>query len=187
MDYKSITDVALGFEDGLENASGIQEKAYFIPSSYIETYGKPDPAGTTAASLVTIVGNHVLKASKVPIALDVLFDKSGVNGSFDGEVLSGVFQATLECFMPQLSAQNLGSAGAIKNFRGILLFKRTFGGTDWLQIGSEEILARPIPGGTFGTGVGPTGEPGIRVNFQGHSHMPLFIYQGEFPAAPVAP
>src|SRR5690606_19341533 len=143
----------------------------FIPFSYIATWAKPDPAGTTAESLVTIEDDHILKAGKAPIALDVLFDKSGVNGSMDGEILSGVFQATLEAFMPQLSAKNLGSAGAIKNFRGIVLFKRTFGG-DWFQIGSEEILARPIPGGTFGTGVGPTGEPGIRVNFQGHSHMP---------------
>lgn len=185
MDYKSIEDIALGFEDGLENASGIQEKAYFIPSSYIQTWGKPAADGTTAESLVTIATDHVLVAGKAPIQLDVLFDKSGVTGSMDGEIMSGVFQATLETFMPQLSAKNLGSAGAIKNFRGIVLFKRTFGG-DWLQIGSEEILARPIPGGTFGTGVGPTGEPGIRVNFQGHSHMPLFVYTGEFPA-PAAP
>jgi len=181
MDYKAIQDIALGFEDGLENASGIQEKAYFIPDSFIETYATPSSNGTTAESLVTIDDDHVLKEGKAPIALDVLFDKSGVSGSFDGEVLSGVFQATLEAFLPQLSAKNLGSAGAIKNFRGIVLFKRTFGG-DWYQIGSPEIKARPIPGGTFGTGAGPTGEPGIRISFQGHSHMPLFVYKGEFPA-----
>lgn len=183
MDYKNITNLALGFEDGIENASGIQEKIYFIPKSYFAEGGiaKPDLAGTTSESLVEITDDHVLLAGKAPIVLEPLYDKSGVAGDAQGEVLSGIFQSTLTAFMPQLTAKNLGSAGAIKNMRGIVLFKRVFGG-DFYQIGSEEILAKPIPGGTFGTGEGPTGEPGIRIQFQGFSHMPLFVYKGELPA-----
>ncbi|WP_353183566.1 hypothetical protein [Parapedobacter lycopersici] len=180
-DYDSITDLAASFKDGLDNGSGIQEIAYFIPRSWLTTIAAPDPAGTTAASLVEISGNHVLAAGKSPIRMEPLFDKSGLTGESVGEVLSSVFQTGAEFFFPQLSATVLGTAGAIKNYRGLILLKRMAGG-DWIQIGSEEILAKPIAGGAFGTGQGPTGEPGIRVNFQAHGNMPYYIYKGELPA-----
>ena len=63
-DYKTITDVGFEFVDGLENPSGISEEAWLLRVSDIATEGLPVESGTTSASIVTIVADHILKATK---------------------------------------------------------------------------------------------------------------------------
>lgn len=184
MNYSNITDAAMTFVDGEDNTSGIAEIAYFLPYSWVQSLAKPAAEPTTVAALVEIVGDHVMKAGKAPVALEMLYDKSGFDGTMEGEILSKIFkQGPARFFLPNINAGALGTAGMIKNFRGIVLFKR-IGSDDFFQIGSEEIKARVANGGVS-TGTGPTGEPGIFVEFEAYSHMPLFIYQGELPVAPV--
>jgi len=182
MNYENITDAKLAFVDGEDNTSGIAELAYFIPYSWLATIGAPASPATTAASLVEITSNHIMKAAKAPIEMQPLFDKSGFDGALEGEVLSKIWkQGPARFFLPNLNAAALGTAGMIKNYRGIVLFKRS-GGGDFFQIGSADITAKVANGGVS-TGTGPTGEPGVFVEFEAYSTMPLYIYKGEFPVA----
>lgn len=179
-DYSNITDAKLAFVDGLDNTSGIAERGYFIPLSWLKTEAVPDEEGTTAASLVEITGDHVMETGKAPIEMQMLYEKSGVDGSLEGEVLSKIFkQGPARAFLPNINATALGSAGMIKNYRGIFLFKR-IGGGHFYQIGSGVISAKVANGGVS-FGEGPTGEPGVTVEFEAYSVMPMYIYKGELP------
>lgn len=181
MNYDNITDLKAAFVDGQDNTSGISELAYFIPCSWFEDIKEPDPAATTAAGLVTITGNHVLKAGKTPIEIQPLFEKSGSTVAMEGEILSGIFNTGAEFFLPNINAANLGTARAIKNYRGIFLVRRIGQTTGFFQIGSKEIAAyvRNIEGGL---GTGPTGEVGIKFTAGAYSLAPYFVYNGELPA-----
>ena len=77
-DYSNITDAKLEFVDGLDNTSGIAEKAYFLPLSWIQTEAVPAAEGTTAASLVEIADGQVMKAGKAPVELDALVKKGNL-------------------------------------------------------------------------------------------------------------
>lgn len=183
-DYDSVTDLKMEFRDGQENASGIQEEAYFIPTSWMQTIAEPLPTGTTSESLVTITESHVMKAGKAPIKLQMLYDKSGAAGAMEGEILSAIMkQGPAEFFLPNLNASALGTAGAIKNYRGIVLFKR-IGGGDFFQFGSKFLAAR-VEAIDTNWGTGPTGEVGIKLTIGAYATMPAFIYQGELPVAGV--
>lgn len=180
MSYDNITDLKQEFVDGNENASGLQEIAYFIPLSWMSKIAKPVTDGTTAASIVEIEGDHEMETGKSPIKIQMLYSKSGAESALEGEELSKVFrQGPAEFFLPNINAGNLGTAAAIKNYRGIVLIKR-IGGGDWYQIGSEELAAQVVDG-NVSFGVGPTGEVGIRTMFQAYSHTPFFVYKGELP------
>ncbi len=174
----------MNFGDGKENPSGVSEVGYFIPLSFfVDGTGlkKPDPAGTTAESLVEITTDHVLKAGKAPIRITPMFEKSGINWKLAGEQLSKIFEQGVEVFVPDNSAASLGTAGAIKNYRGILLIQKNDGSGEFWQVGSEGLTAKvmDIAGGT---GVGPTGEVGSKVTFQSYGIMPVYVYKGEVPA-----
>lgn len=180
MNYENITDAKMAFVDGEDNTSGIAEVAYFIPKSWLATLAAPAADPTTAAALVEITTDHVMAAGKAPIELQMLYDKSGFDGDLQGEVLSKIWhQGPARLFLPNINAGALGTAGMIKNYRGIVLFKR-IGSSEFFQIGSADIMARVAAGGVS-TGTGPTGEPGIFVEFESYSNMPLFIYRGELP------
>ncbi|MGJ1295540.1 hypothetical protein ACR777_15140 [Sphingobacterium spiritivorum] len=184
MSYDNITDLKQTFVDGQENASGLQEVAYFIPLTWIKTFAKVASAGTTAASIVELVGDHVMETGKSPIKIQMLYSKSGAQAEMEGEELSKVFrQGPAEFFLPNINATNLGTATAIKNYRGIVLIKR-IGGGEWYQIGSEELAAQ-VSAGTVSFGTGPTGEVGIKTSFQAYSHVPFFVYKGELPVTGV--
>lgn len=179
-DYSNITDAKLQFVDGLDNTSGIAEKAYFIPLSWLKTEAVPLDSGTTAASLVEIEEDHVMEVGKAPIEMQMIYEKSGVSGGLEGEILSKIFkQGPAKVFLPNINATALGSVGMIKNYRGIFLFKR-IGGGDFFQIGSGVISAKVANGGVS-FGEGPTGEPGITVEFEAYSVMPMYVYKGELP------
>jgi len=180
-DYKAITGLNFVFEDGLENASGIQEQAYLIPLSYLKTEGKPTPAGTTASSLATIAASHVLATGKAPILVNPLYNKSGVNSKLSGEELSKVFETDVEFFIPQISAALLGGAAAIKNMRFIVLVRRTGQATGFWQIGTVGMPAKvqDIAGG-FGTG--STGEVGLKISLKAFDTVPMYEYTAELPA-----
>lgn len=181
--FDNITDMKMEFSDGCENPAGIGEKAYWIPLDYFVEGGiKVPTAGTTAASLVTISGSHVLKAGKAPIPITMLYDKSGSNGTLVGEKTSKIGQGTLEAFVPgKISAHNLGTAKVMKNQRGIILFKSADGGTGFWQGGTEylPVYVENIDK-TFGTG--PTGEKGIKITLNWYGTSEYWDYQGELPA-----
>lgn len=178
-DYKTITDTKFEFEDGLENTAGIQELAYFIPISSIATEAVP-VNGTTASSIVTIPGNHVLKAGKAALIVNPLYGKSGVNSKLSGEELSKVFETDVELFVPQISASLLGGAVALKNMRGIILVRRPGQLTGFWQIGSKGMPAKvqDIP---VGFGTGPTGEVGLKLMIKAFDITPFYEYTGELP------
>lgn len=179
--YDNITDLAATFTDGDDNTSGIQELAYFIPHSWIAKYGKPDPAATTAEGLVTISEPHILKPDKFPILIEPMFEKSGSTFAMEGETLSGIFNTGAEFFLPNVNAKLLGSATAIKNYRGIFLVRRIGQDEGFWQIGSHKIASyvRNIEGG-FGTG--PTGEVGVKFTAGGYGVTPYYYYEAELPA-----
>ncbi len=183
-DYKSITGLGLSFEDGLENASGIQEQAYLIPLSYIKTEGKPVTAGTTASALATIATSHVLATGKAPILVNPLYNKSGASTKLSGEELSKIFESDVELFIPQISAALLGSAAAIKNMRFIVLLRRAGQATGFWQIGTVGMPSKvqDIAGG-FGTG--PTGEVGLKISLKAFDTVPMYEYTGELPVTGV--
>lgn len=180
--YSNITDLKQTFVDGQENASGLQEKAYFIPLSWMSKVAKVAAEGTTAASVVEITESHEMMPGKQPIEFQMLYSKSGATAELEGEELSKVFrQGPAEFFLPNINAGNLGTAAAIKNYRGIVLIKR-IGGGDFYQIGSEELAAQVVSGNvSFGNG--PTGEVGIRSAFQAYSAVPFYVYKGDLPGA----
>lgn len=181
MNYDNITDLAANFVDGHDNTSGIAEQAYFIPYSWFEDIKEPDPEATTAEGIVTITGNHVLKAGKAPISIQPLFDKSGSTTAMEGEILSGIFNTGAEFFLPNVQAKNLGTARALKNYRGIFLVRRIGQKAGFIQIGSKDIAAyiRNVEGGL---GTGPTGEVGLKFTAGAYSLAPYYIYDGELPA-----
>lgn len=182
MGYETITDAKFSFQDFQENPSGIQEQAWFIPLSYFTADGVKEPVpSTTAASLVEIATNHVLAAGKAPIEITPLFDKSGAQSEMVGQTLSKMFTPGAKFFLPQLSAQNLGTATMLKNARGIVLFKRASGG-DFFQIGSKALPAY-IMNATPNLGEGAEGEVGITLEIKVMASVaPFYIYKGVLPA-----
>jgi len=181
MNYDNVTNLMAKFVDGEDNVSGIAELAYFIPYSWIEDMKDIDPEATTAEGVVTITGNHVLKAGKAPIEIQPLFEKSGSTFAMEGEVLSGIFNTGAEFFLPNINAGNLGTARAIKNYRGIFLIRRIGQNAGFYQIGSKDI-AGYIRNAEGGLGVGPTGEVGVKFTAGAYGIAPYFLYMGELPA-----
>lgn len=181
MNYDSITDTGLSFGDGNDNPSGVAEIGYFIPLAWFAVAGikKPIPA-TTAGSLVTISTAHVLAAGKFAIPVMPLFSKSGITWKLAGEELSKIFEQGAEVFIPDNSVKSLGTAQAIKNYRGILLIGKNDGSGHFWQIGSEAISAK-VMAADGGTGVGPTGEVGTKLTFQSHASQPVFVYTAGVP------
>jgi hypothetical protein len=179
MNYQTITALALQFQDGLENPSGLQEQGWLIPISAIKTEGIPVPAAT-AGSFATIGTSHILNTGKSPIPVSMLYAKSGVQFKLGGEELSKMFESDVELFIPQISANVLGSAAAIKNTRYILLLRRPGQLTGFWQIGTVGMSAKvqDIAGG-FGTG--PTGEVGIKVSLKSFDVIPMYEYTGDLP------
>ncbi|WP_316743410.1 hypothetical protein [Pedobacter antarcticus] len=177
--YDNITDLGLSFGDGNDNPSGVSEVAFFIPLSWMKTVAKP-AAALTAGSLISITGNHMMVAGKAPIKVNTLFDKSGINWKLSGEKLSKIFEIGVELFVPDNSVKSLGSAAALKNYRGILLVGKIDGSGHYWQVGSELISATfsDIPGGT---GVGATGEVGSKMMLQSYASVPVYSYEGSVP------
>lgn len=181
MNYDSITDLKVGFADGQENPSGIAEQGYIIPISWIEDLKTPTPALTTAAGIVTITGDHVMKTGKNPIPVTVLYEKSGGGSSLEGEILSKVFKTNIELFVPNITAENVGTVTALKNYRCILLIRRAEQEVGFLQIGSKSIAAY-VEAVDANLGTGPTGEVGIKMNVGAYGKAPYSFYNGETPA-----
>ena len=181
MDYKAITGLGFGFEDGLENASGIQEQAYLTPVSHIKTEGKPVAVGTTTSSLATIATSHVLATGKSPILVNPLYNKSGVNSKLSGEELSKVFETDVEFFIPQISAALLGGAAAIKNMRFIVLVRRPGQSIGFWQIGTVGMPAK-VQDIAVSFGTGPTGEVGLKITLKSFDIVPMYEYTAELPA-----
>lgn len=179
MGYETITNLALGFTDGAENPSGISEEAYFIPLSFLETVAKPVPA-TTSESYVEITTSHIMKTGMAPIPIVPHYKKSGAKAALAGEELSKIFQQTTEFFMPQITAGNIGSASALKNYRGIVLIRRAGNETEFIQIGSKSLPATII-GAEADLGTGPTGAVGIKFTLEAFSVFAFYIYKGVVP------
>src|SRR5690606_18280094 len=179
--YDNITDLAADFVDGFDNTSGIAEQAYFIPYSWFAEIKQPDAEATTAEGVVTITESHVLKEGKQPISIQPLFEKSGSTTALEGEVLSQIFNTGAEFFLPNVQAKNIGTARAIKNYRGIFLIRRIGQQEGFFQIGDKDIAAyiRNIEGGL---GTGPTGEVGLKFTAGAYSLAPYYVYTGELPA-----
>lgn len=184
MNYENITDMKVAFVDGQENPSGVGELAYLIPYSWFETIQEPT-ASTTSSSIVTITADHVLKASKAPIEVQALYEKSGMTSALEGEILSKIFKTGVELFIPNHTAANIGTATALKNYRFILLIRRSDQNNGFLQIGSKSIAAY-VEAIDANLGTGPTGEVGIKLTVGAYGKAPYLFYDGELPApAPV--
>ncbi len=177
--YSTITDAKFGFEDFQENGSGIAERAYLIPLSWIATE-QVAAASTTSASLVEIATAHVMKVGKAPIEVVPLFDKSGATSEGIGQMLSRMFKPTAKFFMPQISADNLGTLTALKNTRFLVLVERSSGG-DLIQIGTGKLPAY-IMTSPVSLGEGPEGEVGITLEVGvSASIVPFYFYKGVVP------
>jgi hypothetical protein len=181
--YDTIIDAKLGFLDFQENPSGIEEKAYLIPISWLLTEQKTIPS-TTAASLVEIATAHIMATGKTPIELTPLFDKSGANAEMVGQMLSKMFKPGAKFFMPQISAQNLGTVTMLKNVRCLILIKRASGG-DFFQIGTGKLPAY-VMNASPNLGEGAEGEVGITLEVAvSASTVPFYIYKGVLPVTGV--
>jgi hypothetical protein len=180
--YSNVTNLGLEYEGGLENASGIQEEAWLIPLSYLQTEAKPVP-GTTPESLVTIATNHTLKTGKAPIPCTPMFSKSGHEFKSAGEVGSLMLEGDLVFFVPTISAKTLGGVVVLKNFRGIVLFRRPGQISGFWQMGSKGMPAKTsaVSGG-FGTG---TGEVGTKLTLSNTDVSTLYEYTAELPVVGV--
>ena len=168
------------FSDGLENQSGIQEEAYFIPLSWMKFIAKPK-IGNTAASLSEILDSHVMEPGKKLVLMTPLSKKSGFKSTLEGEELSKMFkQGPAEFFIPQITATNIGTISALKNYRGIVLMMRPGDDMEFIQIGSQGMPAYMIGAETEG-GTGPTGAVGTKVTFEAYGRVPCYIYNGGVP------
>jgi len=181
-DYKNITNLGFEFVDGLENPSGIQEKAWLIPISWLQTEGKPVAEGTTAASIATIAVNHTLKSGKSPILVNALNSKSGSNFKLAGEELSKMFEDDSEFFIPQISADTIGGAAAIKNMRFMILMQRPGQLVGFWQVGTSGMSAK-VQDIVGGLGTGSTSEVGLKISLKAFDVVPMYNYTGELPVA----
>ncbi len=178
--FEKITNYGLSYTDGEDNSSGIQQDAYFLPISWLKTISRPKP-GTTAASLVEINESHVMNTNKSPVKMYSMFKKSGLKGALEGEELCKVFkQGPAEFFIPGLTADNLGTVTAIKNYQGIVLMRRAGEENEFVQIGSEGMPAQVV-NIEYDLGTGPTGAIGIKVTFEAYGRVPYYIYTGQIP------
>jgi len=178
--FDQITNFGLTFTDGQDNSSGIQQDAYFLPLSWMKTISHPRP-NTTAASLVEINEAHLMNAGRKAIKMFSMFKKSGLKGALEGEDLCKIFkQGPAEFFIPQLTADNLGTITVIKNYQGIVLMRRAGEESDLVQIGSEGLPAQ-LTGVEYDVGTGPTGSVGIKVTFEAYGKVPFYIYKGGIP------
>ncbi|HEY0177048.1 MAG TPA: hypothetical protein VGC08_11765 [Pedobacter sp.] len=177
--YDNVTDLGLSFGDGDDNIAGVGEQSFFIPLSWMATVAKTTP-GVTAGTLVSITGNHLMKVGKAPIPVIALFDKSGLTWKLAGEKLSKIFDTGGELFVPNNSVKSLGTASALKNFRGILLTTKIDGSCHYWQVGSE-LISATVTDIAGGTGIGPTGEVGSKVTLQSYATVPVYSYEGDIP------
>ena len=180
--YSNIVLEGLGFVDGQENTSGIQEDAYLLLYDDIATFGSPTP-GTTPESLVEISSNHVMKTGKSPIPLYTLYEKSGMDATLTGEMFSKIFISIVKLHLPQPNEKNAVNFSVIKNRRFIVLIKRA-GGTDFIQIGSQGLYAK-VKDGSVKFGDGPTGTPGVDFQVEAPSIHPYYVYKGTLPVVGV--
>jgi len=179
MGYETITDAKLGFEDFQENGSGIAERAYLLPLSWILSEKFP-LAALTGKSLVEITTAHTMKAGKAPIQVTPFFDKSGAASEGIGQMLSRMFKPTAKFFMPQISADNVGTLTALKNTRFLVLIERSSGG-DLIQIGTGKLPAY-IMNSPVSLGEGPEGEVGITLEVGvSASVVPFYFYKAVVP------
>ena len=178
--YDLINNYGLSFTDGEENSSGIQQDAYFIPLSWMKTVSRPK-VNTSTASLIEIAEPHVMNPHKKPVKMYCMFKKSGFKGLLEGEELCKIFKQTAEFFIPQVTAENLGTATAIKNYQGIVLFRRAGEDNEFIQIGSEGLPAQ-VANAEFDMGTGPTGSVGIKITFEAYGKVPCYIYKGDIPS-----
>ncbi|TXI14822.1 MAG: hypothetical protein E6Q66_04705 [Pedobacter sp.] len=179
--FEKITNYGLSYTDGEDNSSGIQQDTYFLPISWMKTISRPK-AGTTAASLVEINESHVMNTGKGPVKMYSMFKKSGFKGALEGEELCKIFkQGPAEFFIPRLTADNLGTVTAIKNYQGIVLMRRAGEDNEFVQIGSEGMPAQVV-NVEFDLGTGPTGSTGIKVTFEAYGKVPYYVYKGDIPS-----
>lgn len=179
--FDDITNYGLRYSDGEDNTSGIQQDAYFLPISWLKTISRPK-VGTTAASLVHINESHVMNAGKNPVKMYSMFKKSGLKGALEGEELCKIFkQGPAEFFIPRLTADNLGTVTALKNYQGIVLMRRAGEDTEFVQIGSEGMPAQVV-NVEYDLGTGPTGAIGIKITFEAYGKVPYYVYKGEIPS-----
>jgi hypothetical protein len=181
MDFKNIVLTGLTFEDGALNTSGIEEDAYFIPLSYFATLQTPVANPANALAAITISGSHVLKPGKAPIPIATMFDKSGMDSALAGEKFSKISMPNAKFFQPQPTAENAANFAIMTNVRGIVLIKRSVGGS-FIQIGNKGLYAS-VKEGSVKFGDGPTGTPGIEFVIEAPSVMPYYVYAGELPVA----
>lgn len=86
----------------------------------MQTIAKP-VQGASADTLVNITLDHVMKVGKSPIPVTPMLDNSGINWKLASETLSKIFEQGAELFIPDNSAQSLGTVAALKNYRFIIL------------------------------------------------------------------
>ena len=179
MSYNNILLTGIGFTDGEENAPGIQEDAYLLRYSEVNSLAVPTPTNDPI-SLMTITGTHLMKQGKSPIPVYTQFEKSGLEAALSGEMYSQMFIQTVKLFLPQLSTAGAANFSVIKNERLILLIRRT-GGTGFMQIGCKGLYAKVKGGGKVSTGDGPAGAVGITFEIEAPGIHPYFDYQGVLP------
>ena len=179
MGYETITDAKLDFQDFQENPSGIEEAAYIIPISWLATEQTTTPS-TTAASLVEIATAHIMMAGKTPIQVTPLFENSSAKSDSAGQMLSKMFKPGAKFFLPQVSAQNLGTVTMLKSVRCLVLIKRANGG-DFIQIGTGK-LAAYVMSASVDLGEGVEGKVGTTLEIAvSASKVPFYIYKGVLP------
>jgi hypothetical protein len=182
-EYSNVVLTGLTNLDGAENPSGLQEDAWIMVVSDMKTIAVPTP-GVTPKSLLEIATNHVMATGKAPIPVYTMFDKSDFESPLTGELMSRIFLPAMTIFMPQPSTDNAAQASVLKNARLIVLFKRTNGTTEFIQVGSLGLYAK-IKDGSVKFGKGPTGEPGVTLTIEAPSIHPFYVYKGSLPVAGV--
>ncbi|WP_285055149.1 hypothetical protein [Pedobacter ginsengisoli] len=178
--YSGIAGLKFEVQDGLENPSGIKEQAYLFWRNSIETEALPSAVGTTAASIVTITTDHILKDGTYGIPCQPMYEKSGLAFKLAGEVGSKIMETDIELFVPQVEADAIGGIVSLKNFRGILFIRRPSQTTGFIQVGSKEMTLKmqDIPGGL---GTGPGGEVGYKLTLKAYDFTPWYVYEGDLP------
>jgi hypothetical protein len=177
--YSNIVNLGLTHDDGLENAAGLEENALLLLVGDIANEAVP-VVGATLESVITISGNHILKAGKAPIPCFTITEKTDLESAMAGEVYSMCFQPNVTIFVPQTAAANVAQYSVLKNARLIVLIKPT-NEDYYIQVGTGKLAAK-TKSGSVKHGKGLTGEKGITFVLEASGPHPYYIYKGAIPA-----
>jgi len=159
-----------------DNLPGVNV-AYVSLADEIETEAVPVASPTTALEKITIVGSHVMEATKYFSKMYTTLGKGTLKFDPEGSRDFENFKISGELFFPSTKKEALAMSTALLGQDLIVEIEENAQEDFFLQVGTKKFPARINGSADWGTEL--NGEKGIKFSFETfHGKVPVYIYEG---------